>query len=485
MVDSTISVVVALFDAGDGVPPVIRQAAAEVGPGDEIIVVDARLDPRTPFPNDLGRPFAVLDAAGQRPGAAFNAGVLGCRSDRILVLRGEDSLSSGWLARARAVLADWPDLAFVIEGRRPLGLRRTVDLASLLLVPHASSTVFLRREACAAVCGFDEGALGAERFDLLARMLLHGYRGFTVKESDRAEGGAERREDPRWYVLEHHREALEARAADVLDEAEQWVTELEDRASDLQRRRVLLRAERHGLTTEAKRLSASLRQSGRRAIEWGDLQRISPLSSVWGFDRGGALDRHYIEHFLEAHRGDIAGAVLEVGDDTYTRRFGGDRVERSEVVDVEARNPAATIVADLRDANTIPSSSFDCFIMTQTVYLVDDMAAVVREAARVLKPGGVLLATLPCATRLEPRVGMDHDFWRLSAEAARRLFASAFPADSVEVTTYGNLLASVAFLYGVGRYELTSEELESVDPRYPLTIGVRAQAPESAKGQPA
>ena len=49
-----------------------------------------------------------------------------------------------------------------------------------------------------------------------------------------------------------------------------------------------------------------------------------------------------------------AGRVLEIGDDEYTRRFGGDRVERSDVLHVEEGNPQATIVADLADAPQIP-----------------------------------------------------------------------------------------------------------------------------------
>src|SRR5829696_9316780 len=54
----------------------------------------------------------------------------------------------------------------------------------------------------------------------------------------------------------------------------------------------------------------------------GTLRRITPLSRRWGADRGTPIDRWYIERFLEAHRGDIHGRVLEVKDAGYARRFG-------------------------------------------------------------------------------------------------------------------------------------------------------------------
>src|SRR5262245_3371591 len=74
------------------------------------------------------------------------------------------------------------------------------------------------------------------------------------------------------------------------------------------------------------------------AIEWGDLARQTPISDSWGVDRGTPLDRYYIERFLEANRADIYGHVLEVKDAGYTHRYGGSRVRRASVLDVEKTN---------------------------------------------------------------------------------------------------------------------------------------------------
>ena len=86
------------------------------------------------------------------------------------------------------------------------------------------------------------------------------------------------------------------------------------------------------------------------AVDFGDLRRTAPISRKFGVDRGLPVDRFYIERFLEAEADSIRGQVLEIGEDTYTRRFGGQRVTGNDVLHVTGDNPAATIVADLADA---------------------------------------------------------------------------------------------------------------------------------------
>ncbi|HEX6737553.1 MAG TPA: polysaccharide deacetylase family protein, partial [Vicinamibacteria bacterium] len=160
--------------------------------------------------------------------------------------------------------------------------------------------------------------------------------------------------------------------------------------------------------------------------------------------------------------------------------FGGDAVERSDVVDADVTNPRATVIADLRRAASIPSDSYDCFILTQTLHVIDDMPAVLAECARILKPGGVLLVTLPCASRVCLEYGRDGDFWRMTEAGARRLFERAFPADHLEIRSHGNVLVSTAFLYGLACHELAPEEFEAADPFHPLLVSVRAVKPRAA-----
>src|ERR1044071_606160 len=68
------------------------------------------------------------------------------------------------------------------------------------------------------------------------------------------------------------------------------------------------------------------------SVGFGALRRLTPISREFGLDRGQPIDRYYVEDFLERNAADIRGRVLEVGDDRYTRKFGGGRVSRSDVL---------------------------------------------------------------------------------------------------------------------------------------------------------
>src|SRR5690349_14794244 len=88
---------------------------------------------------------------------------------------------------------------------------------------------------------------------------------------------------------------------------------------------------------------------------------VEPVSRLFGVDRGTPIDRFYIERFLDRRRHLIRGRVLEIADNTYSRRFGGNGVTAFEILHV-TENPAATMVGDLCDPATLPAGRVDCFI---------------------------------------------------------------------------------------------------------------------------
>lgn len=204
----------------------------------------------------------------------------------------------------------------------------------------------------------------------------------------------------------------------------------------------------------------------------GALRRRIPLSRDWGFDRGVPVDRYYIERFLHEHRHDIRGRVLEIKESLYTDRF-GTAVDRRDVMDIDPGNRTATIRADLAAAGDVPAGLFDCFILTQTLQLVYDVRAAIGHAHRLLRPGGVLLATLPAVSRVA-RGPAFVDHWRFTPAACERLFGEVFGAGHVAVTSYGNVLSCVAFLTGLAYDELSPEELDARDADFPLLVSVRA-----------
>lgn len=219
----------------------------------------------------------------------------------------------------------------------------------------------------------------------------------------------------------------------------------------------------------------SVRQRLRRALRpaWmGTLRRTSPISTCWGYDRGRPIDRYYINHFMAAHRDVIRGRVLEIKEPLYTNRF-GSAVARADILDIDANNPHATLIADLADARVVPSDAFDCCIVTQTLQYVYDVRAAIRELHRMLTPGGVLLATVPGMTRLDPRASYP-DFWRFTPDSCTRLFGDVFGPSAITVEGHGNVLASIAFLEGIAQEELSASELASHDARFPLVVSVAA-----------
>jgi SAM-dependent methyltransferase len=237
-------------------------------------------------------------------------------------------------------------------------------------------------------------------------------------------------------------------------------------------RRLLTRRPGRG-RVPALRLAPAVSALRRRVgpVWLGSLGRTEPFGGAWGYDRGTPVDRWHVERFLAAHRADITGRVLEVKDCGYTDRFGHDVDERA-VLDIDPGNPRATYVADLADGTGLPERAFDCFVMTQTLQYIFDVRAAIAQAHRILRPGGVLLATMPVCSRIGD--GSLTDYWRFTPLSVSDLLAQAFGAGAATVHGRGNVLAQVAFLEGLAAEDLTADELAVDDASFPLIVCARA-----------
>lgn len=214
-----------------------------------------------------------------------------------------------------------------------------------------------------------------------------------------------------------------------------------------------------------------------RVTNWSVLRRTTPYRSDLGGKRGSYIDRFYIERFLAAHRDCIRGAVAEIQSDQYTRMFGGSGIERSEIIDANTANEARTLTLDLVQTAAAPEAAFDCIICTQTLLFIRDYPAAIQSLFRMLKPGGVVLVTVPgiCPViRGHLVAGVGEDWWRFTARSAQHVFAGRFGAENVVVQSYGSVLTATAFLHGLVQEELTQAELEFHDPDYEVILGVRA-----------
>lgn len=206
----------------------------------------------------------------------------------------------------------------------------------------------------------------------------------------------------------------------------------------------------------------------------GRRNRFKPFSRSFGHDRGRPIDRYYIDRFIATEAACIHGHVLEVGDRYYTQAYGNGRVIRSDVLS-PVPDSDATIVADLQSAPQIADGSFDCVILTQVLQCVYDHHAAVRTVWRILKPQGVVLATLPFLSVLS---GVDMaqwgESWRYTSRSAHRLFADVFGPEAVEVSSYGNLVLAMAYLNGFAVEELDPADFEYMDPLIELISTVKA-----------
>jgi len=214
-------------------------------------------------------------------------------------------------------------------------------------------------------------------------------------------------------------------------------------------------------------------------VRFGDLRRLDPISSDYGNSRGLEIDRYYIEKFLAEHADDIHGRVLEIKHNMYTRRFGQDRVTKSDVLHPVEGNADATIIADLTKADHLPSNVYDTIIFTQTLQVIYDIRTVIATLYRILKPGGVLLATASGMAKLS----LDDfdkwgEFWRFTSLSARLLFEEVFPQECITIQPYGNVLAAISFLEGLACEDLKQKELDAVDRSYEILIAIRAVKPE-------
>lgn len=246
-------------------------------------------------------------------------------------------------------------------------------------------------------------------------------------------------------------------------------------------------------------LLAKLRQLGRRAVRkllistallehkegsppppgrvlMGDLRRLKPLASDFGYSRGQPIDRYYIENFLSRHADDVQGRVLEIKDDEYTQQFGGNRVTQGDILDIDPDNPRANIVGDLADVSQVPADTYDCAIITQTLLLIYDVKAALRTLYRILKPGGVCLITVPGITSVYEDLA-DTWYWSFTVASMQQLLEETFPGATLTVESHGNMLAAIALLAGLATEELHTEELDYHDLRYQVTISARAVKP--------
>lgn len=525
----TVAVIIPTYNHAHFLRDAIMSVLAQTRQADEIIVVD---DGSTDDPATVVAKFPTVQLIRQENrglSAARNKGLWNCKSSYVVFLDADDRLLPTALEAGLTYIAGHPNWAFVYGGHRrisedgralgpdsfsPINGDAYLTFARTNLV-GPPATVLYRRDCLAVVNGFDETLRRCQDHDIYLRMaqrypiashptIVAEYRKhgqamsndhvemlkevLLVLDLDEARTSAEPHRAALREGRTYYRNLYTSRmlgAASVRWRANHSIGILGRdliqaiRWSPYHTIRSLLRpfARRASQLLPRSAVEWIQRTRGRPyripigSVRFGDLKRLSPISDNFGSDRGTPVDRYYIESFLAQNAGDIRGRVLEADNNIYTRRFGGARAERSDVLSVEV-NSQATIVGDLAQAGTLPAAAFDCIILTQVLQLIFDVRGAVATSYRALKPGGVLLITVPGVTKMG--VKSWPWYWSFTEAALRRLLADQFGEDGVSIEGHGNIFAATAFLYGIALEELDVSDLNTNDSAYPVTVAARA-----------
>jgi hypothetical protein len=222
------------------------------------------------------------------------------------------------------------------------------------------------------------------------------------------------------------------------------------------------------LTTKARCLVR-----GKPLPRWGNLRRLKPFSENFGFDRGTPVDRYYLNRFLKRNTGLIRGRVLEIQSPGYTKRFGSELIE-AHSVDIDGSHHP-TFVCDLAESEgVIPSDRYDCFLLPNTLSVLKNIEGCLRHALRIVKPGGAILAS---TAGLAPLIPDGPDYWRHTKAGWEVLLERLWPNCEIAVEGHGNCLVAVAEMLQLSMEELTEQELEFHDPRYPVLVTMSCRKP--------
>jgi glycosyltransferase involved in cell wall biosynthesis len=208
-------------------------------------------------------------------------------------------------------------------------------------------------------------------------------------------------------------------------------------------------------------------------VNFGALRRLTPLGCNFGDKTEQSIEGYYVQRFLQGHSTDLQGCCLEIGNGDYLQQFSGP-LSRQKTNNEKSSTLLPMVLADLTTAEQLPSESYDCILLPQVLQRVYDLKTAISTAARLLRPGGVLLATVP-GFPLPKRV--DRSYWAFTTRSTQQLLAGTFPPTHFTLKTYGNVLTATALLQGIGVKELPLEELEYSDPHYQVLIGMRAIKP--------
>ncbi len=179
-----------------------------------------------------------------------------------------------------------------------------------------------------------------------------------------------------------------------------------------------------------------------------------------------ALEHEHRYAFAQAHVAGINVLDIGCGEGYGTARLGtaaarvvGLDVDEETIAHAERSYAGKRVHFVVGDAEKLPfgSSSFDACVAFEVIEHVDDPRSLLREARRVLRPEGLLLASTPNAAlahEADPEVNPFHRRV-LSVEEFRELLAFEFPSHLL----LGQRVSGASFIWPLGERPGQLEDL--------------------------
>ncbi len=117
----------------------------------------------------------------------------------------------------------------------------------------------------------------------------------------------------------------------------------------------------------------------------------------------------------------------------------------SEYVGVDSHAGAGVDVIAQAEALPFEDASFDCLLCSQVLEHANDPYAAMREAWRVLRPGGVAFVSTHGVTNYHPN---PDDYWRWTHTGLARLFDQTGAWAWIEVVPNGGTASALGYLLG-------------------------------------
>lgn len=164
-------------------------------------------------------------------------------------------------------------------------------------------------------------------------------------------------------------------------------------------------------------------------------QDLSRSPERWDFSPAFLAQYRVLLPLIHRH---VAGKTIDLGCGTmpFTDLL-ASRASTYHTLDLHPRSKEVTYVGDIQNMSMIPDGSYDSALSLEVLEHVQDPWQAVGEIHRILRPGGILIVSVPHLSRLHEE---PHDYFRFTVYGLRHLLeTSGF--EVMEIRRKGGLIS--------------------------------------------